>query len=94
MKKLFFLFALLCASLLTFAIDSEYCGEVKQSGTNTEAAFTWETNEAGSIVITITETLGGADEATHFRGNALAIGNFKVGEGKADGANYFMCTSW
>ena len=89
MKKLFFLFARLCASLLTFAIDSEYCGEVKQSGTNTEAAFTWETNEAGSIVITITETLGGADEATHFRGNALAIGNFKVGEGKADGANYF-----
>lgn len=91
MKKLSFLTALLCASLFTFAdpIVSEYCGEIMQAGTNTEAAFTWETNDDGSIVITISETLGGADDATHFRGNALAIGNFKVGEGKADGSNYF-----
>ena len=75
MKKLSFLAALLCASMMSFAIDSseptsEYCGEIMSSG-NTEAAFTWETNDAGAVVITISETLGGADEATHFRGNVF-----------------------
>ena len=69
--------------------NSEYCEHVMQSGTNTEAAFTWETDGSGNIVITISETLGGAADASHFRGNALALGNFKVGAGKAEGSNYF-----
>ena len=33
-------------------LTSEYCGEIMSSG-NTEAAFTWETNDAGAVVITI-----------------------------------------
>lgn len=69
--------------------NSEYCEHVMQSGTNTEAAFTWETDGSGNIVITISETLGGAADASHFRGNALALGNFKVGAGQAAGSNYF-----
>ena len=69
--------------------NSEYCEHVMQTGTNTEAAFTWETDANGNIVITITETLGGAADAAHFRGNALALGNFKVGAGQAAGSNYF-----
>lgn len=69
--------------------NSEYCEHLMRTGTNTEAAFTWETDGSGNIVITISETLGGAASATHFRNNALAIGNFKVGAGQADGANYF-----
>ena len=68
--------------------NSEYCEHVMSSG-NTEAAFTWETDGSGNIVITISETLGGAADAAHFRGNALALGNFKVGAGKAAGSNYF-----
>ena len=54
-------------------IDSEYCGEVMSSG-NTTAAFTWETKADGSVVITISEALGGDDAATHFRGNGISIG--------------------
>lgn len=69
-------------------INSEYCGEVMSSG-NTEAAFTWETKADGSIVITISETLGGADDATHFRGNGITISKFKVGEGKEEASLYF-----
>lgn len=67
---------------------SEYCGEIMSSG-NTEAAFTWETNDAGAVVITISETLGGADEATHFRGNGISIDKIKVGEAREDAATYF-----
>ena len=67
---------------------SEYCGEIMSSG-NTEAAFTWETNDAGAVVITISETLGGADEATHFRGNGINIDKIKVGEAREDAATYF-----
>lgn len=69
--------------------NSEYCEHIMQTGTNTEAAFTWETDGSGNIVITIAETLGGAANASHFRNNALAIGNFKVGAGQAAGSNYF-----
>lgn len=69
--------------------DSEYCEHVKQVGTNTEAAFTWETDASGNVVITIFETLGGATDATHFRENAFALANFKVGTGKEEGSNYF-----
>ena len=67
---------------------SEYCGEIMSSG-NTEAAFTWQTNDAGAVVITISETLGGADEATHFRGNGINIDKIKVGEAREDAATYF-----
>lgn len=69
--------------------NSEYCEHLMQTGTNTEAAFTWETDGSGNIVITISETLGGAADASHSRGNALALGNFKVGAGKEAGSNYF-----
>ena len=90
MKKLFFLFAFLSANILLFAepIASEYCGEVMSSG-NTQAAFTWETTDQGAIVITISETLGGALDATHFRGNGINIDKIKVGELREDAANYF-----
>ena len=70
------------------SIASEYCGEVMSSG-NTEAAFTWETTLAGAIVISISETLGGADDATHFRGNGITISKFKVGEGEEEASLYF-----
>lgn len=69
--------------------NSEYCEHVMRAGTNTEAAFTWETDGSGNVVITIAETLGGAADASHFRGNALALGNFKVGAGQVAGSNYF-----
>jgi len=70
-------------------INSEYCNTVMLSGDNREAAFTWETNEQGSILITISETLGGAADATHFRGNGINIDKIKVGANKEDAANYF-----
>ena len=68
--------------------NSEYC-EANMSSGNTLAAFTWETDGSGNIVITISEALGGNAADTHFRGNALALANFKVGAGKAAGSNYF-----
>ena len=68
--------------------NSEYCEHIMSSG-NTQAAFTWETDGSGNIVITISETLGGAADAAHFRGNGMALGNFKVGAGQAAGSNYF-----
>ena len=68
--------------------NSEYCETNKSSG-NTLAAFTWETDASGNIVITISEVLGGAADATHFRNNALALKNFKVGTGQEAGSNYF-----
>lgn len=94
MKKLTLLTELLCASLFTFAdpVPSEYCGEIMLPGDNREAAFTWETNDAGSVIITITETLGGAPEDTHFRGNGINIDKIKVGEEREDAANYFDLT--
>ena len=70
------------------SIASEYCGEVMSSG-NTEAAFTWETTLAGAIVISISETLGGADNATHFRGNGITASKIKIGEGRQDLDTYF-----
>lgn len=90
MKKLFFLFAFISANMLLFAepIASEYCGEPMSSG-NTLAAFTWETNDQGAIVITISEILGGDLSATHFRGNGINIDKIKVGELREDAANYF-----
>ena len=69
--------------------NSEYCEHIMQTGTNTEAAFTWETDGSGNIVITIAETLGGAANASHFRNNALALNNFTVGSGHAAASGYF-----
>ena len=96
MKKLTLLTALLCASLFSFAepsfAESEYCGEVMLQGDNREAAFTWETNSVGVITITITETLGGEPEDTHFRGNGINIDKIKVGEEREDAADYFDLT--
>ena len=65
---------------------SEYCGKRMSSG-NTEAAFTWETNDEGSVLITINEVLGGAMNAAHFRGNGISIDKIKVGE--EDASTYF-----
>ena len=67
---------------------SEYCEKIMSSG-NTEAAFTWETTDEGAIIITITESLGGAADAAHFRGNGMAIGNFKIGSSKSNASDYF-----
>ncbi len=93
MKKLTFLSALLCASLFSYAepffSESEYCGEVMLQGDNREAAFTWETNSNGVVTITITETLGGELEDTHFRGNGINIDKIKVGEEREEAADYF-----
>ena len=92
MKKLSLLLtAFLCASMFAYAdpIVSEYCGEIFQAGTNTEAAFTWQTDDNGAIIITISETLGGADDATHFRGNGINIDKIEVGETREPAATYF-----
>ena len=67
---------------------SEYCEKIMSSG-NTEAAFTWETTEEGAIIVTITESLGGAADAAHFRNNGMAIGNFKIGASKSNASDYF-----
>lgn len=90
MKKFSFLVALMCASVFAIAdpIASEYCGEVMKAGTNQEAAFSWETTDDGSVVITISATQGEAS-ATHFRGNGITISKIKVGESKEDAATYF-----
>ena len=92
MKKLSLLLtAFLCASMFAYAdpIVSEYCGEVVLPGDNREAAFTWQTDDNGAIIITISETLGGADDATHFRGNGINIDKIEVGETREPAANYF-----
>ncbi|MBQ4395372.1 MAG: fibronectin type III domain-containing protein [Paludibacteraceae bacterium] len=68
--------------------NSEYCEHVFMADDNREAAFTWETDADGNIVITISATRGDA-AATHFRGNGMALANFKVGAGKADASTYF-----
>lgn len=71
--------------------NSEYCEHVFMADDNREAAFTWETDADGNVVITISATRGDA-AATHFRGNGMALANFKVGAGKADASNYFNHT--
>ncbi len=68
--------------------NSEYCEKNMSSG-NTLAAFTWETDENGNIIITISEVLGGAADAAHFRGNGMALDKFKIGAGKTPASTYF-----
>lgn len=67
--------------------NSEYCEKNMSSG-NTEAAFTWETDGSGNIVITISEILDGANDPAHFRANAFKDG-LKVGTSKENLSNYF-----
>ena len=78
MKKIFFLAALLCASLMTYAIDSEYCAQEMSSG-NTLAKFTWVTTDEGNVEITIIEALGGAASSTYFRSPGISLDKFTVG---------------
>lgn len=68
--------------------NSEYCEHVVGSG-NTEAAITWVTNTEGSIIITLTETLGGAEGDTHFRNPGMNLTKFKVGYAREDASVYF-----
>ena len=68
--------------------NSEYC-EYAIGNNNTSAALTWETSDEGAIVITIAETLGGAADATHFRGTGMNIINFQVGEARTAASAYF-----
>lgn len=68
--------------------NSEYCEYAIGSGTSA-AAMTWETTDAGAIVISLAETLGGAADATHFRGTGMNIGNFQVGEARTSASAYF-----
>lgn len=75
-------------SVKTDKVGSEYCAKKMSSG-NTEAAFVWETDENGAVIITILETLGGPDEATHFRGDGIKIEKITVGESKEPAADYF-----
>ena len=70
-------------------LASEYCGEIFQAETSAEAAFTWETNAEGSVVITISETLGGADDATYFRANGINADKFTIGEDHDPITTYF-----
>lgn len=69
--------------------DSEYCAEVMLAGDNREAAFTWETDDDGNVIISISETLGGADNATYFRGNGITADKIKIGEGRDAITTYF-----
>lgn len=68
--------------------NSEYCEHLMQTGTNTEAAFTWETDADGNIVITISEVLSGSNDPAHFRANAFKDG-IKVGASKESLSTYF-----
>ena len=67
--------------------NSEYCEHNMSSG-NTEAAFTWETDANGNIVITISEVLNGSNDPAHFRANAFKDG-IKVGASKESLSTYF-----
>ncbi len=69
-------------------IASEYCGQEMSSG-NTLAKFTWETTAEGNINITISEALGGASNASYFRGHGITASKIKVGEGREDVTTYF-----
>ena len=78
-------------SLLHREIDlgsSEYCEAEKSSG-NTIANFTWETNNNGDVVITISEADGGDAGTTHFRGNGMALANFTVGNSNTAASTWF-----
>lgn len=68
--------------------NSEYCEHVMMPGDNREAAITWETDDSGNIVITISATQGNAAD-THFRGNGISLNKFTVGAGKSPASNYF-----
>lgn len=59
--------------------DSEYCDYTVLSGDNREAKFTWETDDDGAVIITISEVDGGDAADFHFRGNGMALGSFNVG---------------
>lgn len=63
---------------------SEYCGYTVLPEDNREAQFTWITDEAGSVVITILDKDGKESDDFHFRGTGMAIGSFKVGSMPAD----------
>lgn len=69
--------------------DSEYCAEVMLEGDNREAAFTWETDDDGNVLITVSETLGGADNATYFRGNGISADKIKIGDNRDAITTYF-----
>ncbi|MBQ6983376.1 MAG: discoidin domain-containing protein [Paludibacteraceae bacterium] len=69
-------------------IASEYCGEEMSSG-NTLAKFTWETTAEGNVNITISEALGGASNASYFRGNGITDTKIKIGEGRDPITTYF-----
>ncbi len=71
--------------------NSEYCEYTIGSGTS-EAQVNWETSVDGSIVISIQEVLGGAADATHFRGTGMNIDNFQVGEARTSASVYFNHT--
>ena len=62
--------------------NSEYCEYAIGNGTSA-ANITWETTNDGAIVISLDETLGGSEDATHFRGTGMNISNFQVGESPA-----------
>ena len=68
--------------------NSEYCEKNMSSG-NTEAAFTWETDNDGNIIITISEVLGGDVAATHFRNTGMRIDRFSLGSTHASIEPYF-----
>ena len=68
--------------------NSEYCEYAIGNGTSA-AAITWETTNDGAIVISLQETLGGSEDATHFRGNGMNIANFQVGEVRTAASAYF-----
>ena len=71
--------------------NSEYCEQIVTSG-NHSVIFDWQTNDAGSVIITISEADGGAAGTTHFRANAMsnaALDKFKVGEGREAANLYF-----
>ena len=91
MKKYYLLFSLLCTTAMCWAqvqprLATEYCqtsmgGDVDHGDA---AGFTWETNDAGDVVITLSEVDGGAEGTTNFRNTK------KTGDGMcADDLNKF-----
>ena len=102
MKKFYLLFSLLCTTAMCWAqvqprLATEYCqtsmgGDVDHGAA---AGFTWETNDAGDVVITLSEVDGGAEGTTNFRntnktGNGMceaSLNKFHVGGASA--ADFF-----
>lgn len=102
MKKYYLLFSLLCTTAMCWAqvqprLATEYCqtamgGDVDHGAA---AGFTWETNDAGDVVITLSEVDGGAEGTTNFRntnktGNGMceaSLNKFHVGGASA--ADFF-----